>query len=306
MSNYWIVVSLSLASALAFATSTSLKHVSAGRVPDAQSMQPRTLGRFIRATVSHRLWLAGIGCDVVGLTLQILALHRGALSVVQPLLLTSLLFALVIRARFERHHITGQQTLWALVLIGSLGGFVLLAATPAAVHQSADRIPAAIAGTLGVVLVVICLVLGRRQRNGGRTAAILGTAVGMIYAATAALIKAATDIGARNLLDLFTSWQLYTVIAVGAAGLVLSQLTFQAGPLTASLPATATVDPLLSIVIGVVVYDEQIRQGFGTNLLLVLLLVVLGVAVLQLSRNEAESAMGTDRIVRQRDALGRD
>ena len=72
-------------------------------------------------------------------------------------------------------------------------------------------------------------------------------------------------------------------------------------------PARCTRDNPLGVVENaVVVYDEQIRQGFGTNLLLVLLLVVLGVAVLQLSRNEAESAMGTDRIVRQRDALGRD
>lgn len=289
MSQYWIVVVLSLAAALAFAVSTSLKHVSAGHVPDAQNLQARSLGRFIRATVSHRLWLAGIGCDVFGLALQVVALHLGALSVVQPLLLTSLLFALVIRGRFEHQRIAAKQSLWAVLLICSLGGFVLLAATPsAAVAQAADRIPAAIAGAVGVVLVLACLSLGRRLRNGGWTAALLGTAVGVIYAATAALIKAATDIAARNPIDLLTSWQLYTVIAVGAAGLVLSQLTFQAGPLTASLPATATVDPLLSIVIGVAVYDERLRQGLATDLVLIVLLIVLGIAVVQLSRNSVD------------------
>ena len=240
--------------------------------------------------MSHRLWLAGIACDVVGLTLQIVALHLGALSVVQPLLLTSLIFALIIRGYFEHRPISRRQSVWALVLTVTLGCFVVLAATPAAVAESADRGPAAIAGTLGVILVMICLVLGRRLRNGGWTAAILGTAVGVIYAATAALIKAATDIAARNPVDLLRSWQLYTVIAVGALGLVLSQLTFQAGPLTASLPATATVDPLLSIVIGVAVYDERIRQGFGTDALLLLLLALLGTAVVQLIRHSERSA----------------
>jgi hypothetical protein len=49
------------------------------------------------------------------------------------------------------------------------------------------------------------------------------------------------------------SWQLYIVIALGIGGLLLNQLAFQAGPIAASLPATATIDPLLSIVVGVLV-----------------------------------------------------
>lgn len=293
MSDYAIVVCLSLSAALVFAMSTSLKHMSAGQVPDAQNMHPRSLGQFIRATVSHRLWLGGIACDVLGLTLQILALHLGALSVVQPLLLTSLIFALVIRGHFEHRRISGRQWIWALILTLSLGCFLVLAAAPStAVEESADRIPAVIAGTLGLLLVAVCLVLGRRLRNGGWTAAILGTAVGVIYAATAALIKTVTAIGARNPLDLPTSWQLYTVIAVGALGLVLSQLTFQAGPLTASLPATATVDPLLSIVIGVAVFDERIREGIANNLTLVPLLALLGIAVVQLIRSSDRAGAG--------------
>ena len=286
MSINWVVVFLSVAAALAFAASTSLKHVSAGHVPDAQDLSPSALGRFVRATVSHRLWLVGIACDVVGLGLQVSALHLGALSVVQPLLLSSMLFALVIRGRFEHHRVSRRQGVWAVVLTGALGGFVALAATSAAaVGEVADRIPAAIAGVIGAVLVTVCVYLGRRQPRGGRTAAILGTGLGIVYAATAALIKAVTDIAGRHLLDLFTSWQFYTVILVGAGGLLLSQLTFQAGPLTASLPATATVDPLLSIVIGVIVYDERIRQGVGSNLLLIVLLGVLGIAVVQLARD---------------------
>ncbi|MEO5831947.1 MAG: DMT family transporter [Nakamurella sp.] len=285
MSNYWVVVCLSLLAALVFAVSTSLKHVSAGQVPDAQNMHPRNVFRFIRATVSHRLWLAGIACDAVGLALQILALHLGALSVVQPLMLTSLVFALVIRGWFEHRHIGRRRSAWALILTIGLGCFVLLAApSTVAVGAAADPSAAVVAGASGLVLVGTGVFLGRRLRNREWRAVILGSAVGVIYAATAALIKAATDVGVRNPLDLLSSWQLYTVIAVGALGLVLSQLTFQAGPLTASLPATATADPLLSIVIGVSVYDERIRQGFGTDVSLVLLLVLLGVAVLQLTR----------------------
>ncbi len=287
MSTDWIVVGLSLAAACAFAFSTSLKHVSAGQVPDAQNMHPRSLVRFVRATVSHRWWLAGMCCDVIGLSLQILALHLGELSVVQPLLLSSLLFALIIRGRFENQPIARRQWLWALVLIGTLAGFVLLATSPAsAVDEAADPFPAAFAGAMCAVLVIACLLISRRQ-TGRFAAALLGVGVGIIYAMTAALIKAATTIAARRPVDLLTHWPLYAIIALGAAGLLLSQLTFQAGPLTASLPATATVDPLLSVIIGVAVFDEHLRQGGRTDTLLVILLVLLGTAVIQLSRTAA-------------------
>lgn len=285
MHREWLVVLLSLAAAGAFALSSSLKHVSAGHLPDAQSLHPGKLARFALATLSHRLWLGGIGCDVVGLTLQVVALHLGALVVVQPLLISGLLFALVVRQRFEHHHITGRQVAWAVLLTAALAGFLLLAVSgnlPA--HEVADRLPAILAGAVGAVLAAACIALGRRQRAGGRSAALLGVAVGIIYAATAALLKAVTDIAVRGPIPLLESWQLYAVVALGAAGLLLNQLAFQAGPITASLPATATVDPLLSIVVGVLVYDEQIRRGPGAGVALVALLILLGVAVIQLTR----------------------
>ncbi|HVA74567.1 MAG TPA: DMT family transporter [Acidimicrobiales bacterium] len=293
----WVVVALGLGAAFAFALSSSLKHVSAGHQPDAQSMHLGKLRRFVGSMLSHPLWLGGIGCDVVGLTLQVFALHIGALTVVQPLLVSGLLFALVLRQFHEHHQISGRQMAWATVLCAALAGFVVLAASGnnAHRHESADHWPAAVVGACGIVLAGVCVELGRRQRRGGRSAALLGIAVGTIYAALAALLKAVTDIVARSPLDVFTSWQLYVVLIVGALGLLLNQLAFQAGPITASLPAVATVDPLLSVVVGVVVYDEHIRSGPGGGVVLALLVILLGAAVIQVARTPgvAQEAAGS-------------
>lgn len=288
----WIVVLLGLGAALAFALSSSLKHVSAGHHPDAQSMGPRKLARFAQAMLSHPLWLGAIGCDVVGLGLQVTALHLGALVVVQPLLVTGLVFALLLRRFYDRHHIGRRQVVWAVVLSAALAGFVILATTG---HnpirpERADRLPAVVAGICGALLAGACVELGRRQRDEGRSAALLGIAVGIIYAATAALLKGVTDVALKGPVALLSSWQLYTVAVIGATGLLLNQLAFQAGPLTASLPATATVDPLLSIVVGVFVYDEQIRRGPAGGVVLALLVVLLGIAVIQLARNPEYAA----------------
>ena len=282
----WLVVVLSLCSAGAFAVATSLKHRSAGEVPDAQTLRPTAVGHFVRATVVHRLWLAGIAADVVAVMLQIVALHFGALAVVQPLLISGLLFALLLRP--VHHQPIGQRELgWAAVLSLALAGFLALAGTAGRGPSTAgvDRVPAVITGIVGLVLAASCVAIAHRQRPGGTSAALLGVAVGITYAATAALLKTVGDIAVNGPRALLTSWQLYTVIVIGLLGLLLNQLAFQAGPLTASLPAIATVNPLASITIGVLVYDETIRHDPGATVGLGLLLLVLGVAAIQLTRS---------------------
>lgn len=283
MNSTWVVIALSLASALAFAASSSLKHISAAAVPDAQSWHPGKLKAFVRATVRHRLWISGIGCDVIAVALQIVALHFGGLAVVQPLLISGLLFALIFRRWHDPRQVTRNQLGWALLVCAGLATFMVLAAgTPSNSHV--DRAPAAIAGATGAVVALACVLQGRRMSRGGSAAAVLGVAVGLIYAATAALLKAVTTIATTDLAALPRSWQLYLTIVLGAAGLLLNQLAFQAGPIAASLPATAAVDPLASIVVGVLVFDEHIRQ-IGWAIPLVASLIVLGVGVVQLSRS---------------------
>lgn len=292
---HWLVILLSLGSALAFAVSTNLKHSSAGQVPDASGLRVGTLARFVAATLSHRLWLAGIVADGIGLSLQVLALHLGALAVVQPLLVSGLLFSLLLRRRQGRP-VTGAEVRWALVLTGCLIGFLSLAGTnPGNGGDGPDRLPAVVAAVAGVVLALTCLALAHRRRPAADAAALIGVAVGVVYAATAALLKGLTDRAVHGPVAMLTSWQLYTVIVVGAIGLLLSQLAFQAGPLTASLPAMATVDPLLSIAVGVLVYDEHIHRGPWSGLGLVALLALLGTSVIQLGKVDVDRPVA-DRV----------
>lgn len=284
MSVHWHVVVLSLGSALAFAISTNLKHSSAAQVPDLSLLRVGSVTRFVTATLSHRLWLAGVLADGVGLSLQVLALHLGALAVVQPLLISGLLFSLLLRRRQGRR-VSGAEIRWALVLTGCLIGFLSLVGTDSgAGGDGPDRLPAAVAAVAGVGLALVCLVLAHRRRPAADAAALIGVAVGIVYAATAALLKGLTDRAVLGPMAALTSWQLYTVLVVGAIGLFLSQAAFQAGPLTASLPAIATVDPLLSIVVGVLIYDEHIHRGPWSGLGLVTLLALLGAAVIQLGK----------------------
>lgn len=80
------------------------------------------------------------------------------------------------------------------------------------------------------------------------------------------------------------SWQLHALVAAVAAGLLLTQLAFRAGLLTASLPAISTVEPLLSIIIGIWILGEPVRHGLSIDAGLLALLLVLGIGIIKLAR----------------------
>ncbi len=294
----WAVVGLSLAAAFFFAVSTTLKKASASADDGAPEPLSGEDVVAVARTVKHPLWLAGILADVVGLGLQVTALHFGGLTVVQPLLVSGLLFALLLRHRGSTR-ITRAETAWALTLSACLVGFLVLSGSVSGAQQpaAADRVPAAIAAIVGVVTAVACLMIARRRVPPAGRAALIGVAVGAVYATTAALIKSTTNVLSQHgPVAVLTSWQLYVVVGLGVLGLFLTQLAFRAGPLTASLPAISTVDPLLSVAIGVVVYDEHLRRGPLGGALLAVLLLLLVTSVVGLGRVElAEDAVHPNR-----------
>ncbi len=108
--------------------------------------------------------------------------------------------------------------------------------------------------------VGVCVRLARR-RTSTAAAALLGAGAGIAFAGAAALIKTATNLLAQGVVALVFGWQLYALIVVGATGMLLSQLAYRSGPVSASLPAMNSVNPLASVLIGVAVFDEHFQTG---------------------------------------------
>lgn len=282
------VMGASLGSAAFFSVATALKHRSAGKLPRVHRFRPAELLGFAAATLRHPLWLGGILADVGGLGLQVLALHMGALTVVQPVLVSAVLFALIVGHWVAGTRITRREVVLGGVLVLSVAGFLIVSGAATAEADQTDRLPAILAAATCLVVVIGCLITSRRataRKLGSlRAAALLGIAVGTIYAGTAALIKASTDVAQHGPVALLTSWPLYALLVAGAAGVFLAQMAFQAGPLAASLPATATADPVVSVMLGVVVFDERLRPGVVPLLLSLLFLVLMSAAVVLLSQ----------------------
>lgn len=278
------VVTACLASTGFAGLSTALKHRVASRMPARDGSRTR----YLLQAATHPLWIAGLLSDATAVSLQVYALHIGDLTVVQPLLITALPTSIVIHHALEGTRPSRRELLLATELILALVGFLSVSGATSgqlnAGAQAADRTVAVLAASVAVAITLICLIAAKVQTQGRNRAALIGVAVAFIYASTAALIKACTNIFARSPWALLTSWQLYLLVVAGLLGLLLTQVAFHAGPLTASLPAIAALDPVLSVALGVLVYDEALRRGETATTLELLLLGALATGAFLLSR----------------------
>lgn len=169
-----------------------------------------------------------------------------------------------------------------------LAGF-LVTGTPSTPSpaQSVDIGPAIGFGVTGVAAVAACAAISRRtDKRRSLGAAKLGIAAAILYAGQAALLKASVIIARHGIGAVLTAWQSYALIVAGLTALLFTQMAFQRGPLSASLPLVATINPVLGIVIGSVVYDENIRDSASALAAEVVFLVLLTAATLVLTRSE--------------------
>ncbi|WP_369221137.1 DMT family transporter [Streptomyces sp. R39] len=204
------------------------------------------------------LWLAGIGCMVMGQILGALALTRGSLAEVEPLLTLNLLFAMAL-ARW-----LGDQPLgWS----GWLGAAALSCGVAAIIL--AGR-PYSGQGQVGVVrhwvvigcvlaLAGVLVIIAKHLRLLYRPP-LLAAAAGTLYGLQDALTRVSGHIvGARGVAGLLVSWEPWAVVALAVVGLVLVQSAFEAGPLRLSLPALSVAEPLSGIACGIGFLHDELR-----------------------------------------------
>lgn len=284
----WAAVVAALAASVCGAMASTLQHRTAVAVVGSGSSaggSSQDAMAAVRATITHRLWLLAVLLQVAGFMLHALALRFGQLTVVQPLLVCSVLFALPLNRILRGEPITRREVGWAAALVFGLAGFLIVETPPVSgATQSIDVVPAVISGTLGVVGVVVCVLVSRHAR--GTSPAVLGTASGIMFTGQAALLKSSVGLLNRGPLALAESWQPYVLLAVGLGGVVFSQLAFRSGPLSASLPLVVTVNPVLGVLVGALVYDEAVRDSGPALALEVAFLALLVAATLVLTRLE--------------------
>ena len=248
------------------------------QVETARTLDPALLSRLAR----RPLWLAGIVATVAGLVLQLVALAFAPLLVVQPLLVTSLIFAGFFSSRLERRRPDAVLGTGALMCAAGIAA-VLVVARPGedGLTFVSGAAPVVLALTLAA-LTVLGLAVSVLARGAARVLG-LALATGVLYGITAGLMKVVAGQARESLTAPFTHPVLYVVCLVGPLGFLLSQNTFQRGEfLTPALAVITALDPLVGVAIGVWWLGETVDTDpaalAGTGL--AGLVVVAGIVVL--------------------------
>jgi drug/metabolite transporter (DMT)-like permease len=238
----------------------------------------RLAGRLVRSP----LWLAGWVADGLGFVAQARALHGGSLSVVQPLLVTTLLFSLPLAALGGRRR-PGRSD-WAGGIAVAAGLALVLSRRRIDAGAAAHQARLLMLGLL-VAAAAAALVLWARARPEHR-AVPFSIAAGLMFGLGAAFTKVVTgSLAARGIAATAASWPAYALIAVAAAGLVLQQAAFAAGSLPATMTAMTITDPLASYFLGIVGFGERPPAGLASASVTVLGLGLLAAGVVVLARS---------------------
>jgi drug/metabolite transporter (DMT)-like permease len=258
---------LAVLAACANATSSVLQRKANRKAPQRQNLSPK----LIWSLAHEPVWFGGILAVIAGFLLQATALSNGQLSVVEPILVLELPATLILASRVFRTRMHKREWGSTVAMTAGLAG-MLYFLSPSAGRTESVRWYAWIVGIgLNLALVAVMVAWGRRRpaargRDGGGSsaprAAVLAVAAGSAFGLTAALMKGMTNAYARGFSALFTSWQLYGMIAAGALGMFLVQSAMNAGGLIAAQPGLTLSDPIVSILWGVLVFHEQVRGGW--------------------------------------------
>jgi hypothetical protein len=278
-----LAATLALVAAALFAVAAAVQQRSAAAVPDERA---GGLG-LVRTLVRQPLWWAGSLADVAGYVAQAAALGLGSLLLVQPLLVTSLLFALPLGARWAGRPLRRSDRTWSVLLAAALAVFVVSGEPTAGVDRAGLRDWWPTAVVLGLLLAG-CL-LGAAIRRGTVRAVLLAVGTGVLYGLAAALTKGVVGVLDDGVLALLGSWETYGLALALGGGTLLQQAAFQAGDLGASLPAVTVGEPVVGVAIGVAVLHEQLHADGAERALVAGLVVVMVVATAALARSAARA-----------------
>ncbi|MDQ4117286.1 MAG: DMT family transporter [Actinomycetota bacterium] len=248
-------VGLMLVAAVLNAAASVLQRRAASAEPSSRVNSLKLFLDILRRPV----WMLGIATMLAGFVVHAISISISRIALVQPLLVAELPLTLLLASWAFHRSIPGRD--WLAILLQSTGLALFVACL--GVHGGDPGSVSTAMWFTGIAVTagaVTAMVLLSRARPGRPQAALLGAATGTMFGLNSALIAGVgAAVGAGG--GLFTTWQTYVVAVVGPISFFLLQNAMQAGELVANQPGFTLLNPLVSVLWGLVVFGEQARGG---------------------------------------------
>lgn len=247
-----MVLLLAFAASVCFAAGIVLQYHEAHEAPRRLFLSPRLLVELAH----HRVWVAGIVAMLVGNGLQAAALGSGSLAVVEPVLTTSLLFALPLSAAWRRERLRRSEWVGAVMVSAGLG-IVLGVGTPSDGRSDMPGYWWLLVTLTAWGLATTLVAAGMRTPWPSYRAALIGAGAGVLFGLQDALTRYCLHWFGKDFGHLVLSWQPYVLLVTAVYGLTLAQSAYEAGSLSAGLPPMAIGEPVIGILIGLIALGEH-------------------------------------------------
>ncbi|GGS88888.1 hypothetical protein GCM10010156_54180 [Planobispora rosea] len=211
-----------------------------------------TAGPGLRDLLRRPRWLLGGLAIGAGTALHVVALKYGPLTVVQPMGVASLLFALPCAAALHGRRPRPRELAAASVIAIGLIGLVLVIPEPSgSPYLGTGEAVALLAGAAAAALV---MGVAARRASPAARAGLLATGAGVLYGATATLARVLVD-GNREL------WFLAAAPIPALVALALLQRAYAHGHFGVAFAALQVADPLTAVAFGALLLGEPLPTG---------------------------------------------
>lgn len=274
-----LAIALSLVAALLFAVAAVLQEKGTDGVADDDAVG---LG-FFATLVRRKTWLFGLAADIAGFAVQAAALVVGSLLLVQPLLVTTLLFALPLAAWANKRRLKPAEWLWAAVLVAALIVFMVLGEPTEGQNDPSGSdwiIPMAVL----IPVVAVCVYGGSKMRHGTGRSLVLAVAAGMLLGFSAPFTKTGIDAFGQGILAGLSSWEFWAMAVTATLGTLWQQSSYQAGDVQTSLPTVTVLKPVVAMALGLTIYGEHLKTGKLGDGIVIAALVMMCIATFALGR----------------------
>jgi hypothetical protein len=252
-----LAVTLALLSAATFAISTSVQHQAAEKAPESARSTLALLGYLVR----RPLWLLGQVLATCAFALHASALHAGPIAVVQPIVVSGIVWAVPARAAISRRRPSSTELRAVLVTAVGLAVF-LVASDPTAGRRAELGNGTLVLAGLGVAVAIAADITSSRVQEPRRKAFFLGVVGGVLFGLVAGFLKMALqELNDGGLDAMLMAWPTYGVLLAGAGGVLTNQRAYRTAGLSASMPALNIVNGMTSLLFGFTVFSEVPRHS---------------------------------------------
>jgi drug/metabolite transporter (DMT)-like permease len=253
-------VPLALGAAAAFAVANVTQMRAARRVSAPPGVNPRLLARLVR----NRAWLTGLAASVVGYCLQAIALFIAPVLLVQPLIVTGLLFALPLAAALSGVRLHRREWAGVGLVAAGITAFVVVGRPTGEATNLAGSSWLAITASIVVIVALLVVVAESRQHQPMLRASTLAAAASVCFGLLSVLTKVVGHQFRDHGIGALALAQPWLLAVAAITGLLLQQTAFRIAPLSVSLPVLDVGEPLVASLLAALALGETIGLGVGT------------------------------------------